>query len=181
MSRIQPVQVTEAEGKARQLLEGVQKGLGMVPNMIKALGHSPASLSAYLGFSQTLGTTLNASLREQIALTIAGVNNCSYCASAHTALGSKAGIERDELAANLRGQSGDDKTQAALRFAASVVRNKGWVSDEDLSDVRSAGYSEGDIVDIVALVALNIFTNYFNHVADTDIDFPVVETEAVSA
>ncbi|QDU72546.1 carboxymuconolactone decarboxylase family protein [Mucisphaera calidilacus] len=181
MARITPVQVAQAQGNTKQLLEGVQKGLGMVPNMMKTMAQSSAALGAYLNFSQALATALNPRLREQIALAVAGINNCSYCASAHTALGSKAGVDNTELAANLQGRSEDPKTQAALRFARAIVIKQGWVSDDELADIREAGYADQQIVEIVAVVALNLFTNYFNHVADTEIDFPVVETADAAA
>jgi len=180
MPRIQPVQVSETQGKSRELLEGVQKGLGMVPNLLKTLGHSPAALAAYHGISQALGGALDPALREQLSLAIAGVNSCDYCASAHTALGAKAGLKADEMAANLQGQSASDQAGAALRFAQSIVRKQGRVSDQDLHDVRAGGYSDAQIVEIVSVVALNILTNYLNHVADTEIDFPVVEVSEAS-
>ena len=175
MPRIKPIQITESEGQSRQLLEEVQRNLGMVPNLLKTMAHSSAVLSGYLRFTQALSSALTAPLREQIALTVAGANRCDYCASAHTALGVKVGIDSDELTKNLKAESTDIQTQAALRFARAVVDNRGWVNDDDLSDVRNAGYSESQIAEIVAVVALNTFTNYFNHVAGTDIDFPKVD------
>ncbi len=181
MPRIQPIQVTEADDKTRKLLEGVQRALGMVPNMMKTMGHSPAALSAYLNFSGALSTALNPALREQISLAIAGANHCNYCASAHTALGANAGVDADEMASNLRGESADAKTLAAIRFAQAVIDTRGFVRDQDLADIRDAGYSDAQIVEIIALVSLNLFTNYFNHIAETEIDFPVVETAGASA
>jgi len=180
MPSIQRLRVSDSEGKSKQLLEGVQRGLGMVPNLLKTLAQSSSALAGYLSFSQALSGALTPALREQIALTVAGVNHCNYCASAHTALGAKAGIHAGELAANVRGKSGDQNVEAALRFASAIVEKRGWVSDDDLKDVRAAAYSEAQIVEIVAVVALNLFTNYFNHVAATDIDFPVVDTHAMA-
>ena len=177
MPRIQPVQLTDAPGPSRQQLEGVQRALGMIPNLLKTMAQSPAVLSAYLGMSQALTSALTPALREQIALTVAGANYCRYCASAHTALGARVGLDADELKANLRGDAGDPRARAALRFARAVVERRGWVRDEDLTDVRAAGFSDRQVAEIVAVVALNLFTNYFNHVAATEIDFPIVETE----
>ena len=181
MPRIQPVQLTHANEESRKLLEGVQRGLGMVPNLFKTLGHSSPALAGYLNFNQALSRALSPALREQVALTVAGVNGCNYCASAHTLLGGKAGIADQELAANLAGDSSDDRTQGALTFARAVVERRGRVTNEDLALVKSAGFNEAEIVEIIAVVALNIFTNYFNHVADTEIDFPIVETAAAAA
>lgn len=176
MARIAPIDLAAADPKARTILEGVQKALGMTPNLMATLAHSPASLEAYLGFGQALaGGSLGGRLREQIAVAVAGANSCGYCASAHTAIGSNLGIEADELARNLGGSSQDARTEAVLGFARTLVGKRGWASDEDLAAVRAVGLSEGEIVEIVATVAINMFTNYFNHVADTEIDFPRVE------
>ena len=175
MRRIQPIQIAQADVKSKQLLEGVQRGLGMIPNLVKTMAQSPAALAGYLNFNQALGDALNPPLREQISLVVAGINGCSYCASAHCAIGGKAGIDKGELTANLQGRSQDGKTQAALQFARDVVEKRGMVSDEDLGSVRAAGYTDRQIIEIIAMVALNIFTNYFNNVAETEIDFPLVD------
>lgn len=178
MPRIQPVNPDNAEGKAKTLLDGARKSLGMVPNLFATMANSPAVLEAYLSFQKALGgASLPAGLREQIALTVAGANGCDYCASAHTAIGNKLGVDATEMASNIKGFSADAKTQAVLDFAKAVVEGEGWVTDEDLKAVRDAGYSEGEIAEVVAAVALNIFTNYFNHVAGTEIDFPLVTTD----
>jgi AhpD family alkylhydroperoxidase len=112
-------------------------------------------------------------------LVTAGENECNYCASAHTLMGKGAGVAPAELAANLRGTSGNAKTQAALNFAKVIVAERGRVADADLAEVRAAGYSEAEITEIVATVAANIFTNYFNHIADTEVDFPLVNATAL--
>ncbi|MEM6691504.1 MAG: carboxymuconolactone decarboxylase family protein [Planctomycetota bacterium] len=181
MTRIQPLQPTQADEKTQEMLDGVQRGLGMVPNMFKTLAHSSAALSGYLNFNQALGGALTPALREQIALTVAGNNGCDYCASAHTLLGSHAGIADAELTANLAGQSHDERTQAALSFARAIVQHQGRVADEEIDQVRAAGFADSEIVEIVSVVALNVFTNYFNLVAGTEIDFPVVETAPATA
>ncbi len=176
MPRIQPIDLDKAQPKAKALMEGAHKSLGMIPNAMRTMAHSPAVLDAYLGFGKALsGASISPQLREQIALSVAGENSCGYCASAHTALGTKLGVDTDELAANLKGLSRNPKTQAALEFARRIVIERGWVSDDDLQRVREAGYTEGEITEIVAAVAQNIFSTYFNHIADTDVDFPRVE------
>ena len=176
MPRLTPIDHAQAEGQAKVLLDGVQKKLGVVPNLFRTMAASPAVLESYLGFSQSLGgTSLSAKQREQIALTVAGANACEYCASAHTAIGQSLGLSQDETGRNLAGQSEDQTTAAYLTFAAALVEKKGWVSDDDVAAVRAAGADDAIIGEIVATVALNIFTNYFNHVARTEVDFPVVE------
>ena len=175
MPRIQPIDPAAAEGKAKRLLDGVDKALGMTPNIMRTMANSPAVLDAYVGFGKTLGGgTLGAPLREQIALTVAGANGCEYCAAAHTALGRMHGLKSPELAANLDGHAGDARVGAALEFALAIVDKRGWVDDGDLARVRAAGYGEGEIAEIVATVGLNIFSTYFNHVAETEVDFPPV-------
>ena len=114
-------------------------------------------------------------LREQIALTVGEVNGCHYCVSAHSALGRMAGLSDDDLVDARRGNATDGKADTALRFARTIVEKRGLVSDEDVDRVRNAGFDDAEISEIVAAVALNIFTNYFNHVADTEVDFPEVK------
>lgn len=175
MPRFNAVDPKGATGKAKELLDGVKSKIGMVPNLMRALANSPAALEGYLNFSGALsGGLLNAKLREQIALTVADANNCEYCLSAHTAIGKMVGLNENELAASRRATSIDAKTDAALKFAHQIVIKRGEVLDSEVQAVRAAGYSDGEIVEIVANVALNIFTNYFNHVAQTVVDFPKV-------
>ncbi len=176
MPRIQPIELDKAQPKAKALLEGVNKKLGITPNIMKTMAQSPATLEAYLGFGNALSeASISPQLREQIALTVAGENSCGYCASAHTAMGTKLGVDKDELTANLKGLSSDPKTEAALEFARQIVKERGWVSDDDLKRIREAGYSEGEITEIVTTVVQNLFSTYFNHIADTELDFPPVE------
>jgi len=182
MQRIERINATRASQKTSELLEVVRKQLGGVPNILATMARSPAALNGYLGFASSLaGGRLSPTLREQIALAVAGANRCDYCASVHTAIGSKVGVPTEELERNLEGVSADPVAQGALQFARRVVGTRGRVTDNDLAAIRRAGYSDEEIVEIVALTALNIFTNYFNHVADTEIDFPVVATADVAA
>ena len=179
MSRINPVEPGQASKKSAALLESVNKAIGMTPNILATIGHSSAALEGYLGFSKALGgTSLSAGLREQIALAVGAANGCEYCVSAHTASGKGAGLNDEDLASALRGQSNDPKTEAALRFALAIVEKRGWVDDEDVAAVRAVGFGDAEVVEIIAVVSLNIFTNYFNHVADTEIDFPRVTIPA---
>lgn len=173
MPRIQPVNKDNADPATANLLETVKKKLGIVPNIIATMANSTAVANAYLGFSQSLsGGSLPARLREQIALVVGETNNCGYCVAAHTALGKGAGLTEAETCDARRAQAKDEKEEAALVFAQKVVSERGWISDEDVQHVRQAGYTDGEIGEIVANVALNIFTNYFNHVAGTEVDFP---------
>jgi len=173
MPRIKPVQKDNANGKTAQLLEGVLQKMGTVPNIIATMSNSLAVANAYLGFSQSLSSgSLSTRLREQIALAIGELNSCSYCVAAHTALGKRAGLSDDETVDARCGAPNDVKERAAIEFARKIVNERGLVSDDDLRNVREAGYNDGEVAEIVANVALNTFTNYFNHVARTEIDFP---------
>src|SRR5271168_1237429 len=180
MARIQPN--TNPDAKSQELLAGVKKMIGSTPNIFTTLAHSSAALNFYLTSSGALNATkISGSLREQIALTVAGANSCDYCASAHSTFGKMRKIPENELALNLNAMSEDSKTQAALKFARKIVDTRGFVADRDLAAIRSAGYSDGEIIEIVAVVCNNIFSNYFNHVADTAVDFPLVSTAHVAA
>jgi uncharacterized peroxidase-related enzyme len=175
MPRFNPLTIETAPEAAKPLLTSVKSSLGMVPNLMATLAHAPAALQSYLAFSQTIATgALSPALREQIALAVASENNCAYCASAHTLLGKNAGVAPEELARNLKGDSTDSRTRAALIFARAIVAKRGWADDDDLASLRAAGFSDSDAIEILAVVILNTFTNYFNHLASTDIDFPIV-------
>lgn len=181
MTRIQPVNDEQATGKVKKMLLAVKAKLGMTPNMMKTMARSHAVLEAYLNFSGALeGGKLDAPLREQIALISAEVNGCGYCASAHTAIGKMVGLSGEAISAARRGHADDAKNDAALRFARIVIVNRGQVSEANVKAVKDAGFSEGEIGEIVANVALNIFTNYFNEIAETEIDFPKVQVGTVA-
>ena len=176
MPRLKAIETAEADPKAKALLEGVDRKMGMTPNLMRTMANSPAVLEAYLGFRNALGAgVLSPKLREQIALTVSELNGCNYCLSAHSALGKMVGLGDEEIADSRRGVSPDRKTEAVLQFARKLVSERGWVSDDDMATVRAAGTSDAEIAEVVGHVAANIFSNYFNHVADTEVDFPDVE------
>lgn len=178
MSRIDiPATIEAAPEASRPLLEQVTKQLGSAPNLFRLAAQSPAALEGYLGIFGALGKgRLPAATRERIALAIAEYNGCGYCLSAHTYLGANlAKLSPEEIAANRKGRSADAKANAALVFAVKVADRRGHVSDVDLHEVRAAGYDDAQIIEIVQHVALNIWTNYLNEVAQTEIDFPVAE------
>src|SRR5271166_2938280 len=179
MSRIPtPATIEAAPAASRPLLDAVKKQLGVVPNMFRLVANSPAALESYLGLSGMLNKgTLPAATRERIALAVAEINGCSYCLSAHTYLGKNlAKLDDAEMTANRNGASNDPKADAAVKFAAKVARERGHVSEDDLRSVKMAGYSDGQIIEIVQHVALNVWTNYLNEVLKTDVDFPVITT-----
>lgn len=180
MSRIEPITQEAAAPKAAELLGNIKANLGMVPNLFGAMANSPALLEGYLGLSGALGSgTLSAQLNEQIALAVAGANECDYCASAHTTLGKMAGLSTEEMDLNLRGASSDARTQIILDFAREIVSTKGRVDTGTLKELRGNGIDDQQIAEIFGQVIANIFTNYFNHLAETEIDFPVVKARAL--
>lgn len=173
MPRIKPVNRDAAPARTQELLDGVQKKLGMVPNLIATIAQSNALANAYLGFSQALaGGVIPPQLREQIALAVGQANQCGYCLAAHSAIGGSVGLSEDQVRDARLGTSPDSRTDAALRFARRIVETRGFISDDDLNGIRNADFGESEITEIIGHVALNIFTNYFNHVAETDVDFP---------
>ena len=176
MSRISIPSLDSAPDASKPTLEAVHKQLGTVPNLFRLIGVSPTVLTAFAGFQGGLSKALDVKTRERIALAVAQVNGCDYCLSAHTFLGlNLAKLSPEEIALNRKGSSGDEKANAAVAFAAKVASERGHVDEADVIAVRAAGYSDAQIVEIVALVAENTFTNYLNEVVKTEIDFPVVE------
>jgi uncharacterized peroxidase-related enzyme len=177
MSRIPtPASIEESPVASQPLLHAVQKQLGVVPNLFRLVSTSPAALEGYLGLSAALGKgSLPAATRERIALAVAEINGCSYCLSAHTYLGKHlAKLDDAEIAANRSGASNDPSADAAVRFAATVTRQRGQVGQADIQALKLAGYDDAQLIEIVLHVALNTWTNYINEIARTDIDFPVV-------
>ena len=176
MTRLKALSLDEATGKTKELFNGIQSKLGMVPNMMRPMGNSSAFLEGYLNLSGALGRgTLGAKTGELIALAVAESNTCDYCLSAHSFIGEKlVGIDVPSLSAAREGKSSNVKIDAALKFSQVLVSKRGAVSDADLNSVKEAGYTDGEVGEIVGHVALNILTNYLNKTAKTEIDFPVV-------
>jgi uncharacterized peroxidase-related enzyme len=181
MSRLSPIDPSAASGKAKDLLDAVKAKLGIVPNMTKVMANSPAVLEAYLSFSGALGGgLLDPKVREQLALVTAQQNHCDYCLSAHTAIGKMVSLNEQQIVRSREGDGGSEKATAALTFAKHLLDHKGQASESSLAAVRAAGYSDGEIAEIIAHVALNVFTNYFNIAAEVDIDFPKVSYAEVA-
>ena len=169
MPRLNIIDPNTATGTAKQLLEGIQAKVGMTPNLYRIVANSPATLEGLLQFGNAVSA---GSLSPKLAVAVADRNRCEYCLAAHSAVGKSLGLSHDAILDSRRGTSADAKTNAALAFAQALVKKRGFVTDEDLQHVRDAGYDDGAIVEILATVVLNIFTNYFNHVAETPLDFP---------
>ncbi|MGL4573215.1 MAG: carboxymuconolactone decarboxylase family protein [Burkholderiaceae bacterium] len=176
MNRVKLLDPATAPGNSAALLTQIQGAFGTAPNMFRAVANSPAALaSMWSAFGALGGGSIGAALGEQIAVAVANRNHCEYCLAAHTALGRKAGLSADALAAAQAGQSADAKTAAVLRFALKLVNDRGQVGDADIAALRSAGVSDEAIVEIIAHVALNLFTNYVNVALNVPVDFPAVK------
>lgn len=179
MSRIPtPASIEAAPEASRTLLEAVKKTLGSVPNLFRLVSNSPAALEGHVGMFAALSKgKLPAPTRERIALAVGEINGCDYCLSAHTYIGKNlAKLDDAEITANRNGASNDPKADAAVKFAAKLVRERGHVSEADVNAVKQAGYDDAQIVEIIQHVALNTFTNYTNSALKTAIDFPIVQT-----
>jgi len=181
MARVAVIDPQSATGEAKELLDAVQSGLGMVPNFIRVLANSPAALGAFLGIHGIAGAgVLDPLTRERIALAVAEQNACQYCVSAHTAIGRNVGLDNEEILAARGGKSSDAKAEAALTFAGALVENTGQVSMAEFDAVRAAGHSDAEIIEIITHVAMNIFTNMLGKATQVEIDFPTVELNKVA-
>ncbi|MBV8134911.1 MAG: carboxymuconolactone decarboxylase family protein [Deltaproteobacteria bacterium] len=175
MNRITQLDPTHTMGKTKKLFDQVEAKLGAVPNLFRVLGNSPAALEGYLNFNDALaGGNFDLKVREQIALTVAESNLCGYCLSAHTFIGEKVGLTKKDIADAIHATATIGRIDAILKLARSIVVQRGEVSDSDVEGARIFGLTNGEIVETVANVVLNILTNYVNHVALTLLDFPEV-------
>lgn len=176
MTRLTALNPEEVTGKTKDLFDAVQAKLGVVPNMMRTMGNSPAVLEGYLGLSGALSHgKLSAKTGELIALAVSESNSCDYCLAAHTFIGEKL-VKADPavLHAARTGNSTDAKTEAILQLAKTLISKNGLVNDEDVNKAKNAGISDAEIAETVAHTALNVLTNYFNNLANTEIDFPTV-------
>lgn len=176
MSRVPLIDANITTPDRKAQLEQIHGAFGATPNMFRAVANSPAALKSMWGAFGALGEgVIPAKLGEQIAVAVADRNGCEYCLAAHTALGRKAGASAEEMSAAQGGNAADPKTAAALRFALKLVEARGQVGDADVQAVRAAGFGDQEIVEILAHVALNLFTNYVNVAFAVPVDFPAVK------
>ena len=176
MTRLKAINPEEATGKTKELFDAIQSKLGMVPNMMRTMGNSSALLEGYLNLNSILSHgKLGGKTGELLALAIGENNSCDYCLSAHSFIGEKlVHIDTAVLKNARKGEAADAKTAAVLKFANILLDKKGRVSDDDVDAAKAAGLTDGEIGEVVGHVGLNVLTNYFNNVANTTIDFPVV-------
>lgn len=186
MQTIQPIQIENATGPMLRILEAVTSEQsaflneeGALSNMMKTLAQSPCAVEGYVQFNQKLAHgKLGAKFREQIALAVAQANRSEYSLSQHASTARMLGLTKEEINASREGRAGDAKTRTALQFAQALVNQTAGC---EAGDLRKAGYSDPEIVEIVSQVALNVFENIFNTVAKTDVDFPRIGDLAAAA
>ncbi|AXX31784.1 peroxidase-related enzyme [Actinosynnema pretiosum subsp. pretiosum] len=175
MSRVKLIDAQTATGEAKPLLDQVTGAFGVTPAMFKAVANSPAALKMmWAGFGALGEGKLGARLGEQIAVLVADRNACEYCLAAHTALGRKAGVSSEDMRQAQAGHSHDPRTRAALEFSEKLVRERAQVTDADVDALRAVGFDDEAIVELIAHVALNLFTNYVNVALGVPVDFPKV-------
>lgn len=176
MNRIPPMDMEKAESGAKELSEKIKAKMGRVPNIFKAMLASPATVEMYLGMGSALGgCALSQKTREKIALVAAEENQCDYCLAAHSAIAKQAGLTPEEIQDARRAKAADVKENAIIQFSKKLCSERGHIKDQDVAELRKAGVTDREIIEIIAVVSANIFTNYFNHVVEPSIDFPKVE------
>jgi uncharacterized peroxidase-related enzyme len=182
MSRIAPVDHATADAGVKATLSAVKTKIGMVPNLFSTFARSPAVLNGYLALSDALGAgALSAKQREIVALAVGQANECHYCLSAHTLMGNGAGLSPEAIRKAREGKADDVTDNGIALFARRVVETRGKVTDADIAAARSAGLDDARIVEVIAGVAINVFTNYTNNVVQTEIDFPKVDVALQAA
>lgn len=174
MSRLPQVDPQQATPQQAELFAAVKAKLGRVPNLLRTLANSPAALRGYLDFSGTIGAGegLTPQQREIVALAVGEANGCEYCLAAHSTIGKMVGLSPEAIEAARRADGVDDASRAVARLAKGVLDARGRVADAELEAFRSAGFGNDAVAEVVAHVALNVYTNYFNNLAETDLDFP---------
>ena len=177
MSRLSVPNLVSDTGPSGHIYAQIKKAIGGVPNTFAAIAaHGPAALKAVLAADTVLASgNLNKRDQETIKLVISGVAGCDYCVAAHSLLGKLAGLKPEELK-NIRDgkPTGDVKRDALVRFVRKLAATSGTVSDADFAAIKDAGYSDAQLVDISLAFATTVFTNVFNRINDTEIDFPAV-------
>jgi uncharacterized peroxidase-related enzyme len=160
----------DAPAESKPILDNVDKMLGFVPNLHRLMSISPNALFGWATLMGSLAKTLDVKTRDGIALAVSEADGCDYCLAA----GNLAKIPADEIELNRVGRSSDPKRQAAVAFAKELIETRGKVSDAQFAAVRDVGWTDGNIVEMIALTAQFLLTNFMNNAVQTPIDFPEV-------
>jgi uncharacterized peroxidase-related enzyme len=173
MSYIQPIDRNHADSSINVTLDAIKAKLGKVPNLFLTLANTPVALNAYGQLADVVGRgKLNAKQREQIALAVGEANSCDYCLAAHSAIGGMVGLKSPQIAAAREARADGAADTAILQLARGIVEHRGKVPTGDLDAFKAVGFSDGDVLEVLVNVVLNIYTNYANHIARTEVDFP---------
>lgn len=177
MSRIPVPALESATGATAEVYAQIKKAAGSVPNTFAAIGaHGPAALKAILNADGVLAAgSLSKQDQETIKLVVSTATGCDYCIAAHSMLGKLTGLKPDVLKQLRAGEpTGDAKRDALAGFVRNLVRTSGTLREEKFSAIKAAGYSDAQLVEISLAIAVTVFTNIFNRVNDTAIDFPAI-------
>jgi uncharacterized peroxidase-related enzyme len=181
MTRIAIPTCDETPTASRPTLDAFNRQLGFTPNLFSIMSLSPNALTGWASLQGALAKTLDSNTRDAIGLVVSQVNSCRYCLSAYAFWATTvAKFSPEEISLNRLGTSHDSKRDAAVRFAKRVVETRGKVTETDLAAVRQAGFTDANIVEIIALSAQCLLTNFINNVFDTPIDFPAMILEPTS-
>ncbi len=173
MPVIEPVVLDKANAEQKKVLEGIKAKMGKIPNIYATMAHSPSTLGAMLEYSAGLKKgVLGPREIEAIALAVAQANDCDYCLAAHTVIGKMSGLTLEETIESRQGRSRDPKMDALVKLAAEIVKTNGSPSQNAIDNFRKAGYGDAALIELIAWVCYDMFTNYFNHIAQTQSDFP---------
>jgi uncharacterized peroxidase-related enzyme len=182
MSRIKIPGRDEAPAESQPILDKVHQMLGFVPNLQRLMSISPNALGGWAGLMSSLAKTLDVKTRDGIALAVSEADGCDYCIAAHAYIATNlAKVSPEEIALNREGRSSDPKRQAAVNFAKLLIEKHGKVSEEEFTAVKAAGWTDANIVEMIALTAQFLLTNFMNNAVKTPIDFPQVSPAKVAA
>lgn len=160
----------------QEIFDNLKKGLGMVPNLYAVMAHSDTALGNYLAF-QNAKTTFSNKEKQAVNLVVSQVNECLYCQSAHTLLGKMNGLSEDQTIEIRKGNASfDNKLNALVSLAKEITAKRGFISEAALDDFINAGYSKGQVVELVMLVAEKTAMNYLHAITKVNIDFPLAKT-----
>lgn len=176
MSRIAIPARDDAPEASREMLTAVHSRMRVVPNLFRLMSLSPAVLRSFTDMSAALEQTLDIKTRMRIAVTVSQVDGCDYCLSINSYVAMNvARLTPQEVELNRRGKSGDPRAEVVVRFAKRTAESRGKVDDDAIAEVRSAGYGDAEIVEMIALVAQTMFTNLLTNASQADVDFPKIE------
>jgi len=175
MPRTTALMADQVPADSKPTLDAFTKNIGFTPNMMAAFAQSPLAFNAWATLLGSLSKALDVKTRDSIGLAVSEVNGCNYCLSVHSFTAEHmAKLPQDEIILARKGRAVDPKRDAAVRFARKVIESRGHVSEADLKEVRDAGHTDANVMEVVALVAMYSLTNFLNNVFDHDKDFPPV-------